>query len=791
MRTTKRLVSFLLVVVMLCGVIPFVETEAATISLNRPLDKAYTITAREYYSSGSYHGAVDYGCPKGTPVYAAESGIITVHDGGFGDGYYGCQDGNSWGNYADISHGNGYYTRYAHMSAGRFVVASGTSVQRGRLIGYSGNSGSSTGPHLHFGLYLNGLTSAYKVYPEPYIKTATGYHEGATVQDNHLPVGFLDGIATDARKVTVSGWAYDQDDFNRAVEIHVYIGTTCIGTGVANQYRPDVNTDWIHHGAGEYHGYEIICNVPSNLTGSQIIDVYAIDAESTHHPKLENGIGAVDVPDYVDIGTNFTALIIHAESSKMIESDINNSEIPHVRINEETGLANQLWYFERQDDGSYKISSCYDGTFLDVRNALYASGTPIQTCHDTGTDAQKWYIAEYNGGYGFISKLSNMAMDLPYNNMESSTALQMHERNQSSAQTWSIVRNENTELKGPKLTVHAGDDKTKTTFSWTAVYGAKEYALYIHKNQIGSGELIAHKAGSATGVELDLPVGTYHAYVDSEHAYDYQMGNVVTFTISEHICAYTSVETKPTCTIDGKAVYTCETCSDTYTEIIPATGHNYENNVCTICGDELIVDFGVELSVSDVQAVAGETVTVEIVVNKNVGFTYLNLLLDYDATAMELVSVSNGTIVNSLTQGRRYIWAQADNAVATGVLATLTFAAKEDAPAGEYTVAAEVIECCNEQELDVTVGTADGKITVIDFVYGDCNGDNAIDGKDVTRLLRYLANYDPVSGTSGIEISRGADATGDGAVNGKDATRLLRYLANYDPVTGESSAELG
>lgn len=247
----------------------------------------------------------------------------------------------------------------------------------------------------------------------------------------------------------------------------------------------------------------------------------------------------------------------------------------------------------------------------------------------------------------------------------------------------------------------------------------------------------------------------------------------------------------PTCTEDGCEVYVCFGCHDWYDVVIPATGHNYKNNVCTSCGDVLVVDYGVELHVSDVQATAGETVTVDIVLDKNVGFTYLNLLLDYDEMAMELVSVSNGTIVNSLTQGRSYIWAQADNATATGVLATLTFAVKEDASAGDYAVTAGVIECCNEQELDVTVGMTDGKVTVIDFVYGDCNGDNAIDGKDVTRLLRYLANYDPVSGTSGIDISRGADVTGDGAVNGKDATRLLRYLANYDPITGESSVELG
>ncbi|MBQ5994855.1 MAG: S-layer homology domain-containing protein [Clostridia bacterium] len=173
----KKTISVLLAVIMALTVIPLstVTASAATISLNRPTDKSYTITCYEYYSSGKYHGAIDYGCPKGTPVYAAESGIITIYDGGFGDGYEGCEDNYGWGNYADISHNDGFSTRYAHMSTGRFVVKSGSHVEKGQKIGYSGNSGNSSGPHLHFGLYLNGN----RVYPASYIKTSTGYHEGS------------------------------------------------------------------------------------------------------------------------------------------------------------------------------------------------------------------------------------------------------------------------------------------------------------------------------------------------------------------------------------------------------------------------------------------------------------------------------------------------------------------------------------------------------------------------------------------------------------------------------------
>lgn len=74
---------------------------------------------------------------------------------------------------------------------------------------------------------------------------------------------------------------------------------------------------------------------------------------------------------------------------------------------------------------------------------------------------------------------------------------------------------------------------------------------------------------------------------------------------------------------------------------------------------------------------------------------------------------------------------------------------------------------------------------------GDANGDGTVDGRDVTCLMRYLANVDPETGVSTVGISAGADCNGDGAIDGRDSVRLLRYLADYDPATGKSSVELG
>jgi len=90
------------------------------------------------------HEGLDIAVPEGTPVRAAASGtvIMASYNGGYG-------------NYTCIDHGSGLSTCYAHQSA--FAVSSGQSVDQGQVIGYSGNTGASTGPHLHFEVRINGV----------------------------------------------------------------------------------------------------------------------------------------------------------------------------------------------------------------------------------------------------------------------------------------------------------------------------------------------------------------------------------------------------------------------------------------------------------------------------------------------------------------------------------------------------------------------------------------------------------------------------------------------------------
>ncbi|MDQ5957404.1 MAG: Peptidase protein [Patescibacteria group bacterium] len=98
--------------------------------------------------NGSGHNGIDFGVPVGTAIYSASDGVIV--DTGNTDA---ACSGASFGKWILIKHNNGLTTLYAHLSS--IGVSSGQSVSRGDKIGLSGNTGYSTGPHLHFTVYAS------------------------------------------------------------------------------------------------------------------------------------------------------------------------------------------------------------------------------------------------------------------------------------------------------------------------------------------------------------------------------------------------------------------------------------------------------------------------------------------------------------------------------------------------------------------------------------------------------------------------------------------------------------
>lgn len=90
------------------------------------------------YKTSKMHTGMDFTAAIGTPIYATGDGYVSTTE----------SSGRGYGNHVVINHGYGYQTLYAHMS--RIKARRGQSVKRGEIIGYVGNTGTSTAPHLHY-----------------------------------------------------------------------------------------------------------------------------------------------------------------------------------------------------------------------------------------------------------------------------------------------------------------------------------------------------------------------------------------------------------------------------------------------------------------------------------------------------------------------------------------------------------------------------------------------------------------------------------------------------------------
>lgn len=112
--------------------------------VNAPVTSGFGMRVHPILRFARMHRGMDFGAPTGTPVMAAADGQV------IGAGWAG-----GYGRKIKIDHGGGLQTSYSHLS--RIVAPEGGTVRRGELIGYVGSSGLSTGPHLHYEVWKNGV----------------------------------------------------------------------------------------------------------------------------------------------------------------------------------------------------------------------------------------------------------------------------------------------------------------------------------------------------------------------------------------------------------------------------------------------------------------------------------------------------------------------------------------------------------------------------------------------------------------------------------------------------------
>ena len=138
-----------------------VQQGAVSIPSMRPvvaltLTSSFGVRSDPFRGGAAMHAGVDIPGAVGTAIYATADGV--VQRAGWHGGY---------GNLVELNHGQGIQTRYGHMSA--LLVATGTRVTRGQLIGRMGSTGRSTGSHLHYEVRFDG----HAVNPMPFMQAST------------------------------------------------------------------------------------------------------------------------------------------------------------------------------------------------------------------------------------------------------------------------------------------------------------------------------------------------------------------------------------------------------------------------------------------------------------------------------------------------------------------------------------------------------------------------------------------------------------------------------------------
>ena len=178
-----------------------------------------------------------------------------------------------------------------------------------------------------------------------------------------------------------------------------------------------------------------------------------------------------------------------------------------------------------------------------------------------------------------------------------------------------------------------------------------------------------------------------------------------------------------------------------------------------------------------VSAAPGQTVELPVTVAENPGFSYMKLTFGFDADALELIKIENGTVsTDAFTVTEKSVsWDTGEDAKADGVLCTFTFRVKPGAAAGNYTLTLKSAGCYNINEQNVDLTLQNGSVTVsAQSAYrpGDVDNDGNVTASDARLALRRAVDLEDFAAGSAPFLA--CDVDHDGKVTASDARSILR-----------------
>lgn len=220
-------------------------------------------------------------------------------------------------------------------------------------------------------------------------------------------------------------------------------------------------------------------------------------------------------------------------------------------------------------------------------------------------------------------------------------------------------------------------------------------------------------------------------------------------------------------------------------ETITVVANDGAITVAAAEGGEDPVEADAVITVVNTKAKAGESVDVQFTFEGEHGFGGMAFDVFYDKDKLTLTGVTSDvgfvyTKVEKCDGKCNFQYAGTENLNDLDNFLTMTFSVAEGVEDGDIEISVDMIGGSqfyydeDDNEIDFTVETVSGNVTIYSYIPGDATGDEIVNNRDAARILQYLANWD-------VEIVLEAcDTTGDGIVNNRDAARILQYLAGWD-----------
>ena len=578
--------------------------------------------------------------------------------------------------------------------------------------------------------FNNKLNSLRNQYPD--YSTWYGSFDGGT-----QCYGFARLIAYEVFGSYASGWSVDYSiDGVKPGDVLQYGPTTGSGHTV---FVTSVSGDTIAfvdcNGNGNYSGGTKVrtCGIKWDNTISKSGKMYGRINFSYRlvSPSLSS--------DFVDLGTDFYAYIINTEPWKHLTNENLN-----VVMNSETGEANQVWFFERHGDGSYKISNCEDNRALDVHNFGTTDGTNVAVCESNDSTAQRWFITGESGAYFFKAACGDLVLDIEGGSLNDGANVQMWTRNDSTAQKFQVWK-----LNKPgsaSVNCSPGTRYTPTSIYWSETSDTKCYDVKIWNGTYWVGDAYEIVWGiNDTGCMINLPPGYYEAYVDSRNNYSSSMSeNVIKFTVADNDSP-----------VDvGNNIYASLLLNEPWLSIANVDGNvQLENS-----------EYKMNKRIWNLQKQSDGSYIIENCYDGKV------LTADASGISTSKVTVSENTssdaqkwYIYGRWSGEYYLRPKCSDKVL-------------DVKNGVNSVGAELqlYDLNYSAAQKFAIYTVDPSVVEPECLSGDTNNDGTVNMKDIVLLQQHLNNWD-------VELDLDAsDVNDDDVVNMKDIVLLQQYLNGWD-----------